>query len=105
MTRTREVRENSKAAEEDRLSDNELLAQVNTFLFAGTDTTANSLSRILCMLAANPDAQDKLRKELFEVGAPDASLTYEVLDHLPFLDAVCRETLRLHAPVRLLHRM
>ena len=105
LTRIREVRENSKAAEEDRLSDNELLAQVNTFLFAGTDTTANSLSRILCMLSANPDAQDKLRKELLEVGAPDASLTYEVLDHLPFLDAVCRETLRLHAPVRLLHRM
>ena len=99
------MRENSKASEEDRLPDNELLAQVNTFLFAGTDTSANSLSRILCMLASHPNAQDKLREELIEAGAPDASLPYEVLDHLPFLDAVCRETLRLHAPVRLLHRM
>ena len=99
------VRENDKASEEDRLSDNELLAQVNTFLFAGTDTTANTISRILYMLAANPDAQDRLRKELVEAGAPDADLAYEVLDHLPFLDAVCRETLRVRAPARLMHRM
>ncbi|VDB84948.1 unnamed protein product [Peniophora sp. CBMAI 1063] len=99
------LRENNKAAEEDRLPDEVLLAQVVTFLFAGTDTTSNALSRILCMLAVNPDAQDRLREELIEAGAPDADLPYEVLDHLPFLDAVCRETLRLHAPVRLIHRL
>ena len=81
------------------------MGQVNTFLFGGTDTTANALSRILYILSHHSEAQDRLRQELVEAGLPDADLEYEVLDHLPYLDAVCRETLRLYSPVRLMHRM
>ncbi|VDB89892.1 unnamed protein product [Peniophora sp. CBMAI 1063] len=98
------LNENSKAAEEDRLPDDELLGQINTFLFAGTDTTSNALSRILYLLGLNPDVQTKLRQELVEAGAPD-NLDYDLLDRLPYLEAVCRETLRLYAPVRFLQRV
>lgn len=72
--------------------------------FAGTDTTSNALSRILYLLGLHPDAQSKLREELIEAGAPD-NLDYDLLDRLPYLEAVCRETLRLHAPVRFLQRV
>lgn len=61
------------------------------------DTTANAIARTLEILARHPDAQKKLRRELR--GAYEASggqpLEYEVLHQLPFLDAICRETLRL----------
>ena len=60
------------------------------------DTTSNALSRILHLLALNQDVQDKLRNELAqateEVGG---DLLYEQLSHLPYMDAICRETLRL----------
>ena len=64
------------------------------------DTTSNALSRILHILAQNPEAQDKLRAEIAEAMSGDSSdLSYDDLVKLPYLDAVCRETLRLHPPV------
>ncbi|VDC07361.1 unnamed protein product [Peniophora sp. CBMAI 1063] len=99
------LRENRKAFEDDRLPDDELLAQVNTFLFSGTDTTSNALARILKSLADDQSVQDTLRRELMEATALHTSLDYEVLDRLPYLDAVCRETMRLYPPVRLMHRV
>jgi cytochrome P450 len=49
----------------------------------------------------NPTIQDRLRAELLE--AP-AQLTYDDIHDLPYLDALCRETLRLYPPVSLLER-
>ena len=65
---------------------------------AGMDTTANSLARVLELLADHPDAQDRLREEI--LGAIDAAggnstIDYETLMALPYLEAVCRETLRV----------
>lgn len=59
------------------------------------DTTSNALSRILHILAQHPDVQNKLRNELLEAAQRDGSVSYDALMQLPFLDAVCRETLRL----------
>lgn len=68
------------------------------------DTTSNALSRILHVLAQNPTAQDKLRAEITEAcGGED--LPYDDLVKLPYLEAVCRETLRLHAPVQFVKRL
>ena len=64
------------------------------------DTTSNALSRILHLLAQNPSVQDKLRSELQTATAGGtADLDYDGLMNLPYLDAVCRETLRVYAPV------
>ena len=71
-----------------------------TFILAGMDTTSNALSRILHLLAQNPSVQDKLRNELQTATAGGtADLDYDGLMNLPYLDAVCRETLRVYAPV------
>ena len=64
-------------------------------MFAATDTTSNALSRILNILSENLDAQDKLREELMEVAGDGQDIPYDQLVELPYLDAVCRETLRL----------
>ncbi|KAH9023443.1 cytochrome P450 [Lactarius pseudohatsudake] len=85
--------------EDIRLSEEELVAQMAVFLIAGTDTTSSALSRILHLLSLHPDVQDKLRTELKEAHEDKEELTHDQLVSLPFLEAVCRETLRLYAPV------
>ena len=59
------------------------------------DTTSNALSRTLHILADNQDAQDKVRTELMEAANDGEDIPYNQLVDLPYLDAVCRETLRL----------
>jgi cytochrome P450 len=61
------------------------------------DTTSGALARILSTLAQHPDAQDKLRRELTEARKRHGDLDYDGLSSLPYLDAICRETLRLYA--------
>ncbi|KAH8984241.1 cytochrome P450 [Lactarius akahatsu] len=85
--------------EDIQLSEEELVAQMAVFLIAGTDTTSSALSRILQLLSLHPDVQDKLRKELKAAHEDNEELTHDQLVSLPFLEAVCRETLRLYAPV------
>ena len=72
----------------------------STFTLAGMDTTSNALSRIFHLLAQHTDVQEKLRKEILEAQGGDyADIAYDDLVKLPYLDAVVREALRLHAPV------
>lgn len=93
------MRANMKASDEDRLPDSEVLGQISTLLFAAMDTTSNVLSRILHLLAVHPDVQEQLRTEIINAGQTSGDFTYDQLVSLPFLDAVCRETLRLYPPV------
>lgn len=58
------------------------------------DTTSSAMSRALYLLAQHPEVQEKVRKEILEAHAGE-SLAYDELNQLPYLDAVCRETLRL----------
>jgi len=63
---------------------------------AATDTTSLALSRILSLLAEYSDVQEQLRQEIIDAkGNNEADLSYDQLDALPYLDAVCRESLRL----------
>ena len=88
------------AADNEKMTDEEIDAQMSIFILAGMDTTSNALSRILQLLAQHPDVQEKLRAEISEAQGGDGSdIPYDDLVKLPYLDAVCRETLRLHAPI------
>ncbi|KAH7101929.1 cytochrome P450 [Auriculariales sp. MPI-PUGE-AT-0066] len=82
---------------EHRLSDEEVMAQIPTFIVAGHETTANSMTWALYALATQPGVQQKLRDELVEIGTDMPSL--DALNALPYLDAVVRETLRLYGVV------
>ncbi|KAI0053486.1 cytochrome P450 [Auriscalpium vulgare] len=93
-------------ATESKLPDEEILAQMSMLILAATNTTSSALSRILYTLAQNPEAQDRLRSELTETrGEADEPLDYDQLVELPYLEAVCRETLRLHPPVNFITRV
>lgn len=61
------------------------------------DTTSNALTRTLHLLAEHPRVQDQLRQELRDAKEQNGGedLPYGTLVSLPYLDAICRETLRL----------
>ncbi|KAI0941738.1 hypothetical protein AcW1_003543 [Taiwanofungus camphoratus] len=89
---------NMETCEDDRLPDEELLAQMATLIFAATDTTSSALARILHLLAQHPDVQGQLRQEVIAARNGRDGIPYDELVELPYLDAVCRETLRLYSP-------
>ncbi|KAI0773098.1 cytochrome P450 [Trametes elegans] len=98
------LKANSAADSQDRLPDDQLTAQVSVLLFTATETTSNALSRTLHLLAQNQEVQARLREEL--IAARDGNdLTYDALLALPYLNAVCKETLRLYAPGPLSYRL
>lgn len=64
--------------------------------FAAMDTTSNALSSILHLLSMHPEVQERLRKEIRGARKDHGEdLDYDSLTALPYLEAVCRETLRL----------
>lgn len=75
----------------ERLSRETLRDHVLTLLFAGHETTAVGMAWAFYHLYRNPDKLDILQKELAKNNEPLTSLT-----KLPYLKAVCDETLRLN---------
>ncbi|GLB40230.1 putative cytochrome P450 family protein [Lyophyllum shimeji] len=92
------MKANMQASPEDRLPDKEVLGQMSTLTFAAMDTTSVALSRTLHMLATHPKVQEKLRQEILSARREGSDLSYDEVSTLPFLDAVCRETLRMYPP-------
>lgn len=64
---------------------------------AGHETTSTATAWALFALTQSPESQTKLRNELLSVSTDNPSM--DELNDIPYLDAVVRETLRLHAPV------
>ncbi|KAF8206820.1 cytochrome P450 [Mycena galopus ATCC 62051] len=80
-----------------RLSDDDVIAQVPTFLVAGHETTSTAVTWALFALTQNLSAQSRLREELLAL--PTDRPTMDELNALTYLDNVVRETLRVYAPV------
>lgn len=99
------LKANTSAAASERLPEDELIAQMSTFMFAGHDTTSSALSQILYCLAKNAGEQNKLREEIITSGIVDRDeVSYDELMTLPYLDAICKETLRVHPPINFMAR-
>lgn len=80
------------------LSDVELHDELMTLLFAGHETTATALAWSLYWTHAQPDVKQTILAELAELGEhPDPM----AITRLPYLTAVCNETLRIY-PVAML---
>ena len=80
------------------LSDLELRDELMTLLVAGHETTATALTWALYWIHKLPLVRAKLLAELQSL---DGSLDPGILFRLPYLNAVCSETLRIH-PVGML---
>ncbi|KAL6262605.1 hypothetical protein P5V15_005399 [Pogonomyrmex californicus] len=87
------------------LTDDEVRAQVDTFMFEGHDTTAVGMTWALFLLGSHPEYQEKVHKELEEVfGDSETPATVKELSELKYLDRVIKETLRLYPSVPMISR-
>ncbi len=75
------------------MSDTELRDQLVTLLFAGHETTATALSWAFYWIHKFPEVREKLLAELENIA--DTS-DIKALNQLSYLDAVCKETLRIY---------
>lgn len=80
-----------------KLSVIEVVENINTLLIGGFETTSGAIKMCLYDLAMNMDVQTKLREELVSFGREEPDFE-ELLtgSRLPYLDAVVKESIRLH---------
>ncbi|KAL0952692.1 hypothetical protein HGRIS_006931 [Hohenbuehelia grisea] len=83
--------------------DEVIVAQINLFVFAGSDTTSASMARMFHLLALNPDIQATLRVELSTI--PTMPPSSDDLARLTFVDAIVKETLRMFPPLPKIERV
>ncbi|KAK4878930.1 hypothetical protein RN001_007076 [Aquatica leii] len=85
------------------LTDKEIRDEVITFMLAGYETIASTLSYVLYSLAQNPDVQNKVVDELKLIfgNEKNTQSTMDNLLNMKYLEMVIKETLRLYpvAPV------
>jgi cytochrome P450 family 110 len=80
------------------MSDEELRDELMTLLVAGHETTATAISWAFYWIHKFPEVREKLLAELDTLGEnPDSNTIFK----LPYLTAVCNETLRIY-PVAML---
>lgn len=83
------------------LSDMDIREEVDTFMFAGHDTTTSGIAFCLYNLAKHQEVQQKAFDEIKNAIGDDAdkSMTMKELCDLHYLDLVIKETMRLFPPV------
>jgi cytochrome P450 len=75
------------------MTDVELRDELMTLLFAGHETTASSLAWAFYWIHHLPEVREKLLKELESIGSdPDPT----EIARLPYLTAICSESLRIY---------
>ncbi|KAH9295691.1 hypothetical protein KI387_039279 [Taxus chinensis] len=89
--------------EEEKLEEDDMVAVLWEMIFRGTDTTALLTEWTMAEMVLNPRVQQKVHAELD--GAEKAQsnkITDSDMAKLPYLQAVVKETLRMHPPGPLL---
>ncbi|CEP11856.1 hypothetical protein [Parasitella parasitica] len=82
---------------DDSLTAESIMAETVLFLIAGSETTSNSIGFAIINLLRNPEKLKKLYEELDNVEFEQGQIVFhhEQLKHLPYLNAVIQETLRV----------
>jgi len=75
------------------MTDEELRDELLTILFAGYETTSTTLAWAFYQIHQQLDAREKLLKELDSLGENPSPME---IAQLPYLTAVCQETLRMY---------
>lgn len=81
------------------------LLSLQVMFLAGTDSTTAGLQWTLAELINHPDALKKLREEIMAVVGPNRLVEESDVPNLPYLQAIVKESLRLHPPLPFIMRM
>uniref|UniRef100_A0A2C9JV95 Cytochrome P450 n=1 Tax=Biomphalaria glabrata TaxID=6526 RepID=A0A2C9JV95_BIOGL len=88
------------------MTDLEIRNEVDTFLFAGHDTTATAAPWIVYCLAKNPECQTKVQDEIDSVleGRDSDCIMWSDISKLNYLALCIKEAMRLYPPAPFLQR-
>ncbi|XP_058030927.1 cytochrome P450 4A25-like [Ahaetulla prasina] len=81
------------------LSDEDLRAEVDTFMFAGHDTTSSGISWLLYIMAKHPEHQQKCREEVKEILGDREDIQWDDLGKMTYSTMCIKESLRVCSPV------
>lgn len=85
---------------------NDIIGQVFIFFLAGFDTSSTVMSFACYELAAHPDIQEKVQREIDEqLDQENGEVTYDSLAKMKYLEMVINETLRLYPPAPITDRV
>eukprot|EP01018_Ginkgo_biloba_P017243 Gb_12367 [translate_table: standard] len=87
---------------DDKLQNDDMIAVLWEMIFRGTDTTALLTEWAMAEMVLNLETQRKVHAELDCIVGRDRSVRDEDIAKLPYLQAVVKETLRMHPPGPLL---
>ncbi|KAL2895798.1 Cytochrome P450 98A2 [Bienertia sinuspersici] len=88
--------------DEYELSEDTIIGLLWDMVIAGMDTVSISVEWALAELIRNPRVQKKAQEELDRVIGQDRIMTEEDFSNLPYLQALSKESLRLHPPTPLM---
>ncbi|KAA0189430.1 Cytochrome P450 CYP4V31, partial [Hyalella azteca] len=87
------------------LSEEDIRAEVDTFMFAGHESVATTIGFALFLFGCHPQIQTRVVQELHEVlGEGDVTITSAALRGMKLLEACIKEALRLFPPFPVLGR-
>ncbi|NXX04501.1 CP4B1 protein, partial [Larus smithsonianus] len=81
------------------LSDEDLRAEVDTFMFEGHDTTASGISWLFYCLSLHPEYQQRCREEIQGILGDRDSIEWDDLGKMTYTTMCVKESLRLFPPV------
>ncbi|GMJ04608.1 KLUH, cytochrome P450, family 78, subfamily A, polypeptide 5 [Hibiscus trionum] len=86
----------------EKLSDSDMIAVLWEMIFRGTDTVAILLEWILARMVLHPEIQAKAQAEIDFVVGNSRPVSDSDIRNLPYVQAIVKETLRVHPPGPLL---
>ncbi|EFR00286.1 isotrichodermin C-15 hydroxylase [Nannizzia gypsea CBS 118893] len=88
-----------RATEEKGMTQDEIEANAQILIMAGSETTASALSGTLFYLLKSPEVMQKLRKEMECNFQQESDITMRSTQGLEYLNAVIQEAMRVYPPV------
>lgn len=85
-----------------KISERDIDIIIMEVFVAGTETTSGTVEWAMVELLNNPSTMFKVKEKLKEVVGNDRKLEETDIDNLKYLQAVVKETMRLHPPIPLL---
>ncbi|XP_074122120.1 cytochrome P450 4B1-like isoform X2 [Sminthopsis crassicaudata] len=87
-----------------KLSDADLRAEADTFMFEGHDTTSSAISWFLYCISLHPEHQQQCREEVQDILGNRDTVQWEDLGKMTYLTMCIKESFRLYPPVPQIYR-
>ncbi|KAK1429418.1 hypothetical protein QVD17_11627 [Tagetes erecta] len=85
--------------EPEKMSERDITIFILEIFLAGSETTSSTIEWALTELLRCPKKMIRAKDELASVIGPNQKVEEKSIDDLPYLQAIIKETLRLHAPI------